>query len=181
MPLRLCFCRQIPRLTVRTRVLVVRHWFESHRLTNTGRLVQLALEGAELADHGRKDFRLSAEALGLLPDSCLLFPAGDRGAPVWTGGRPGLLVVPDGSWAQARRMVKRLPGLAKLPRLELPPGPEPTRRIRRSPFPGGRSTLEAVADALALWEEPEVPKALRKLYDLLATRADEASGNMRRV
>jgi DTW domain-containing protein YfiP len=186
LPHRLCLCAEIPRLPCRCRVWVVRHWYESWRTTNTGRLVHLALEGSDLIDHGHKDYRLTPEDLPLPPRSCLLFPRLDDDAPAWAGGVPELLVVPDGSWSQARRMVRRVPGLAALPRLELPEGaaPSPARRIRKSPRPAARSTLEAVAAALALWEPPATSEALLALYDLLAERIDQArygyrsSGNM---
>ncbi|MFH1463141.1 MAG: DTW domain-containing protein [Pseudomonadota bacterium] len=180
LPRHLCLCADIPRLRVRTRVLVVRHCIEAFRATNTGRLVRLALEGADLVDHGRPSHLLTAEDLAIPAGACLLFPA-EEDAPVWPGGRPALLVVPDGTWPQARRMVRRVPGLADLPRLALPPGPEPERRIRRSPREGARSTLEAVAHALALWEEPGVAEALLRLYDRLGVRMDEAKGGNSRV
>jgi DTW domain-containing protein YfiP len=162
-------------LEVKTRVLVVRHCLEAFRATNTGRLVHLALRGADLVDHGRPEFPLTEADLASPPGACLLFPA-EEGTPNWTGERPSLLVVPDGTWPQARRMVRRVPGLAALPRLALPPAPAPARRIRRSPRQGARSTLEAVAHALALWEAPEVPAALLGLYDRLGVRMDEARG-----
>ncbi len=176
LPHHLCICADIPRLTCRCRVLVVRHWSESWRATNTGRLVGLALGTAEVVDHGKPGYALETKDLPIGPRSCLLFPLTDTGAEPWTGGRPDVLVVPDGSWTQARRMVRRVPGLSALPRLALAPGPEPARRIRRSPSPGARSTLEAVAAALALWEPPEVAESLLALYDRLAVRMDEARG-----
>jgi DTW domain-containing protein YfiP len=156
-------------------VLVVRHCIEAFRTTNTGRLVCLALAGADLVDHGRPEFSLKEDDLAIPPGACLLFPA-EGGAPLWTGGCPTLLVVPDGTWPQARRMVRRVPGLATLPRLSLPPAPEDARPIRRRPRVGARSTLEAVAGALALWEDPEVPAALLRLYERLGRRMDEARG-----
>ncbi len=156
------------------RVVVLRHWYESWRTTNTGRLVALAIQGAELIDHGQKEHRLGPEDIPAGPGVCLLYPAQGDDAPVWTGGCPDVLVVPDGSWGQARRLVRRLPGLAALPRLDLPPGPPPKRRIRKSPTPAARSTIEAVSAALALWEPPETAQALLTLYDRLAERMEEA-------
>lgn len=174
LPHSLCLCPDIPRLASSCRVVVVRHWLEAWRTTNTGRLVALALEDASIIDHGKKGHRLEPDDLPSGPGTCLLYPQQGDAAPSWTGTKPSVLVVPDGSWAQARRMVRRLPGLASMPRLDLPPAPPPARRIRRSPAPGARSTIEAVAGALALWEAPETPQALLDLYDLLAQRMDQA-------
>ncbi len=172
----ICLCEAIPTLRTCCRVLVVRHWVESWRATNTGRLVHRAVEGTVLVDHGRPGFVLEQGDLPLVDGACLLFPETDSAAPPWTGGCPELLVVVDGTWSQARRMVRRVPGLAQLPRLSLPPGAEPPRRIRRSPFPGARSTIEAVAAALSLWEPPETGRALLDLYEVLAQRMDLARG-----
>jgi DTW domain-containing protein YfiP len=174
LPHALCLCSEIPRLRLGCRVVVVRHKNECWRATNTGRLVQLAIEGSTLVDHGHKDFRIQREDLPLGPRACLLYPHQDDGAPRWDGGRPDVLIVPDGTWSQVRRMVRRVPGLAQLPRLELPPGPQPPRRIRKAPHPGARSTIEAVAAALALWEPPPTAQRLLTLYDVLARRMDEA-------
>jgi DTW domain-containing protein YfiP len=176
LPHHLCLCPDIPRLPSRCRVVVVRHWYESWRTTNTGRLVHLALDGSDLLDHGHKDHRLEAADLPLGPRSCLLFPLQGDEAPRWTDGVPEVLIVPDGSWSQARRMVRRVPGLATLPRLELEGGsaPTPARRIRRRPNPQACSTLEAVAAALARWEPDATSQALLALYDRLAERMDEA-------
>ena len=176
LPRHLCLCPAIPRLPCAVPVVVLRHWYEGHRTTNTGRLVALALDGAQLIDHGMPGFRLDERDLSLPPDTCLLFPIEGSEAPPWSGGRPRCLLVPDGSWPQARHLVRRLPGLSALPRLELPPAPAASRRIRRSPFAGGRSTLEAVAAALAHWEPPETARALLELYDALGRRMDEARG-----
>jgi DTW domain-containing protein YfiP len=153
---------------------VVRHHLEAFRATNTGRLVQLAL-GADLADHGKPCFNLTAEDLGIGPGACLLYPLGAK-ARAWAGGRPDLLVVPDGTWQQVRRLIRRVPGLRDLPRLELPASPDPPRCIRRRPAEGRCSTIEAVAQALAAWEDPAVPAALLRLYDRLGARMDEARG-----
>ncbi len=172
----LCLCAEIPRLRPQVRVVVVRHLNESWRATNTGRLVALALEGAEIMEHGHRHHRLCAEDLPSGPGVCLLYPRQGDDVRLWTGGRPTHLVVPDGSWAQARRMVRRVPGLATLPRLEIgeDAAPPPARRIRKSPTPAARSTIEAVAAALALWEPPDQARALLTLYDRLAQRMDEA-------
>ena len=173
LPHALCICPWIPSLTPCCRVVVVRHRNESWRTTNTGRLVALALEGCEIMDHGHRDHRLEPGDVPTGPGVCLLYPRRDDDVPLWTGGRPEVLVVPDGTWSQARRIVRRVPGLATLPRLELPPAPPPVRRLRKSPSPEARCTIEAVAAALGKWGPPEHERALLDLYDLLAKRMDK--------
>jgi DTW domain-containing protein YfiP len=127
------------------RLLILRHVSERPRLSNTGLWAALAVEGARLLEHGdprppTDDPELGAEG------AALLFPGPHAPTPPWPA--PSLLVVPDGSWTQARRMIQRLPALRRLRRLALA-GPPPGPRLRRSLVPDGMSTLEAVAGAMA--------------------------------
>src|SRR5271169_2104253 len=59
----LCFCALIPRISLRTRVIVLMHTFEQALTTNTAKLANKALTNSEIQIHGRKDERLSAESL----------------------------------------------------------------------------------------------------------------------
>lgn len=117
----------------------------------------------------------------------LLFPTGraDAAAAPSTGRMatgseargPHRLIVPDGSWRQARRMVQRIPQLDRLPRLSLPAPPPAGRRLRRPPLREGMSTLEAIARALQLLEGEEVG---RPLLDLYGTHVERQLLNRRR-
>ena len=148
-----CLCAGLPRIATRTRVLILRHMMERWKPSNSARLVALALSNARLADHGASDnlaelddFMSEVEA----PDTWLLWPDGERAAP---GCRR--LVVVDGSWSQARRMVQRIPQLRALPRLSVAGSIGRGERLRRAPAEGALSTAEAVAAALAALGEDD--------------------------
>jgi DTW domain-containing protein YfiP len=125
--------------------------------------------------------RVDAEIAAFVRDGegvWMLFPSGrGAGAPgdaigPQGGGRsvvPVRLVVPDGSWRQARRIIQRIPRLDQLPRMSVPPAPE-KRRLRRPPHEEGLSTLEAIARALAVLEGEAVAEPLEALYDLVVER-----------
>jgi DTW domain-containing protein YfiP len=158
-----CLCPEIPRLRVSVRVVVLRHASEIPRLSNSARWAAAALQGSVLVDHARghpPSDAAVAEAIGEGP-AALLFPSPhppDPAAP-----RPRTLVVPDGSWTQARRMVQRLAPLRQLPRLSLAP-PPPGPRLRESTVAGGMSTLEAIAAALEQLGEGEAARRLGALH-----------------
>jgi DTW domain-containing protein YfiP len=140
-----CLCAEVPRIRAPFRLVLLRHVSERERLSNTGQWAALAVEGTRVVDHGfpgppTDDALLTSEG------AALLFPAPHAAPPPWPP--PRVLIVPDGSWTQARRMVQRLPALRTLPRLALP-APPPGLRLRRPRVEGGMSTLEAVAEALA--------------------------------
>lgn len=151
------------------RFVVLRHASERERLSNTARWGALALEGTRVVEHGLPAPPTEDAALRT-PGAVLLFPdrlhaggpAPGAGEPAASRPVPPLVVVPDGTWTQARRMVQRLAPLRTMPRLSLP-SPPPGQRLRRPPD-GGMSTLEAMAGALELFGEGEAATRLRRLH-----------------
>jgi DTW domain-containing protein YfiP len=158
----------VPRVRTRVEVVFLRHASERDRLSNTGHWAALALEGSAVLEQGLPGAPLDGSALAA-PGTWVLFPSPHPpppGAPP-----PARLVVPDGTWPQARRMMQRVPELRALPRLPLPP-PPPAPRLRR-PMAGGMSTLEALAAALRELGEPDAAAGLDALLAAgveLATR-----------
>ena len=143
-------------------MVFLRHASERDRLTNTGHWAALALERSRVLEQGVPGQRLDDSGLAA-PGTWLLYPSPHpppAGAPP-----PSRIVVPDGTWAQARRMVHRVPALRALPRLALPPAPAAgiRRPPRRGMGVGGMSTLEAVAAALRLLGEVEAADGLDAL------------------
>jgi DTW domain-containing protein len=175
MPTRLCLCAEVPRLDTRTEFLVIRHNKEKEKSTNTARLAALALARCQVLTYGAPGERFDASVLEG-PDTWLLFP--DTQAPAPEAPAPRRLVVLDGNWGQARRMVQRLPVLRTLPGLALPPPPPNTRRLRRPPNPEGMSTLEAMAGAVALLEGEELARRLYALHELMIDRVMESRGRL---
>ena len=115
-PRRVCLCADIPTVTTRTRVVIVRHHLERWRASNSGRLAHLALPNSAIVDHGGHD---GPAALPALAGAYLVFPAGEPAttAPV---PPPAQLVILDATWSQARRMFRKLAGLRGLPILRAP-------------------------------------------------------------
>jgi hypothetical protein len=113
------------------------------------------------------------------PGTALLFP-GAGASPVEAAARPRALVVIDGTWLQAERMLERNPSLAALPRLSVSPGrPSGYGDLRREPAEGHLPTLEAVALALGVLERDParfapMVEAFRRMVELqLACSRDE--------
>ena len=80
----------------------------------------------------------------------LLFPADDA-VPITqftASERPVVLIVPDGSWRQASKMRKRVPGLEDVPCVTLPDAGRTQYRLRAEVREGGLATFEAIARAL---------------------------------
>ncbi|MCH2341414.1 tRNA-uridine aminocarboxypropyltransferase [Pseudomonas sp. NPDC047963] len=143
-----CLCSLIPSLDSSTQVLILQHPIETAHALNTARLAALGLRNAQLR----------VGEVVTLPvderDNYLLFPGVDAIAleSLAGGERPLRLIVPDGTWRKARRLLHLNPELAALPRVSLPAGLVSRYRLRKAPVPGALSTIEAIVTALNILE-----------------------------
>jgi len=171
-----CLCHLIPRLPSRTRVLILQHPDEVGHALNTARLAALGLENAELlVGESFADLQL-----GPAYRACLLFPGETAQAlplaPLPGDDRPLLLVVPDGTWRKARKLLHLNPWLAELPRVCLPSGLNSRYRLRKAPAEGALATIEAIAMALDLQEAPQRFDALLRPFEALVEGQIAAMG-----
>ncbi|MFJ4196025.1 tRNA-uridine aminocarboxypropyltransferase [Pseudomonas sp. NPDC089534] len=167
-PLTHCLCALIPRLDSRTRVLLLQHPSEVNHALNTARLAALGLTQAEL---------IVGEVFEDLPAllnrpgyrARLLFPGDDAQSLQAYGAsdEPLLLVVPDGTWRKARKLLHLNPSLAALPRVTLADGGVSRYRLRKAPGPGALSTVEAIVQALQTLEAPASFEPLLKPFEAL--------------
>lgn len=170
-----CVCASLPTVTPRTHVVIVRHLRESWKSTGTARIATLAMPSATCLDYGEDTQPAAAELERLVePGTWVLLPT-DEPQP-WQPTDIRRLIAIDGTWRQARRMYQRLPMLHGLPRLTLTQPPRQTLRLRDTTFAEGRSTLEAVAEALGAIEGPEVEAPLLQAHDLFVERVLKARG-----
>ncbi len=146
-------CRGLGPIPSRTRVVLLQHPREARLAICSARLTRVALENAELhrgvsfEDHPRVRELVGADG------AALLFPGGVD-AEVAAAAPPRTLVVIDGTWLQAEKMLEVNPALAALPRIALSPArPSGYGELRREPAEGHLSTIEAVALALGALEK----------------------------
>ena len=177
-PLDHCLCALIPSLDSRTRVVLLQHPSETSHALNTARLAALGLVNAEL--------RVGEvfEGLGELLNTpgyrpALLFP-GDVAQVLTAYGdgdaRPLLLIVPDGTWRKARKLLYLNPLLDALPKVTLAQVTPSRYRLRKAPEPGALSTLEAVVQALNVLEQPACFDALLRPFEALIEGQIRAMG-----
>lgn len=146
----LCLCAGLPVVRTPFDVLIIQHFIEEHRPTNTGRLIARMLPRSRLVQYGRLDQPLDRALFGEPGRRhILLFPRyGSRELTredlVPPDGTPVTLVVPDGNWRQASRMSRRNAILQEMPCLALPPGRPGAWTIRNSRRQERLCTAEAV-------------------------------------
>jgi len=172
LPEALCACADLPRLAVRTRVVLIAHRREAITSSNTGRLAARMLEGAELRVQPRTR---EATPAAPLPEGrrLVLFPRGDARVlgPEDAAGERVVLLVPDGTWSQARRMIHRAPDLARAELVTVPPAGASRYLLRTHAREGALCTLEAIAYALGILEGLAVETALLAALDGFVQRA----------
>jgi DTW domain-containing protein YfiP len=150
-----CYCAHLPELASRTKVVVLQHPRERDMAIGTARLAHLCLPNSEL--HVGAHWESSSELRAVLADpsrrAILLYPThGAVDVAELSAGKPLTLVVVDGTWPNAKKMVERNPVLAALPRVAFQP-PRPSEyRIRKEPKPHCVSTVEALAHVLGVLE-----------------------------
>lgn len=174
--LEICICGVLPRISTRTKIVLVRHVTELLSTSNTGRLAALSLPNSEVLGYGG-GASFDTSPLGE-PGTALLYCSGPPRALTVT---PTRLIVLDGSFRQARRMYKRVPALRQLPELTLPAPLVTPTRLRQPTQPDGMSTIEAIAAALSLLEGPEVALPLWQVHAELVRRADFMRGRKRAI
>ena len=153
-PLVVCYCAYIPNLTPRTRVLLLQHPRERHVAIGTARMAHLALAGSRF----RRGVDFSQDpvvqaALAETPPPYVLFPGPEaEDVDRLPRDRAVSLIILDGTWSQARKLLTRNPALAALPRVAFTPRRPSAYRIRRQPAAFCVSTIEAVAEVLGRLE-----------------------------
>jgi DTW domain-containing protein YfiP len=173
---RLCVCPLMPDppLVTRTRVVLVMHRVEVSKSTNTGRLAVACLANSEMAVRGQKAKPLESLTWSESARPLLLFPFEDATpiADVATApdDRPVVLIVPDGTWRQASKVRRRVPGLEGVPCVSVPGEARLPHRLRAEAHAHGLSTIEAVARALGVLEGDEVRRTLEGVFRSMVER-----------
>jgi hypothetical protein len=132
----------------------------------TARMAHLSLPNSEL--HQGVEFTSHARVreLAAANGTALLFPGDGAVDPSELAEPPRTLIVVDGTWAQARKVISKNPFLHALPRIGLKPAQPSNYRIRKEPTEDCVSTIEAVVHVLgALEGDPERFKPLLSAFD----------------
>ena len=173
--LKFCVCNVVSPVMTDTRVLVIMHYREFDKSSNTGRLVKYGLKNSEIRVHGFNDNRLeTGDLINNGYRKLFLFPRAD--AKVITPNmiknetEPVMLIIPDGNWRQAARMYTRIGRKNNFECVKLPPGLPAEYQLRSNAFPERLNTFEAIIRAMGMIEGKEVEDRLNILYKTMTTR-----------
>jgi DTW domain-containing protein YfiP len=146
--LNLCICSQLPSLSAQTRIVILAHRIELEKSTNTGKLVTRMLGAhAELVQSHEPWQNAHSPS-----ESVVLFPTDDAVPLEELAADVRCVIIPDGTWVQARRIARRHPACANLKKVRLSSTLRSAYTLRRSHLENGLCTLEAVAEVLRVLE-----------------------------
>jgi DTW domain-containing protein YfiP len=172
LPPRWCVCDALPPVETGLHVHVLIHRHEHGKPSSTGRLVARAVRDAAChvyqratRFHSAAGFPLAAVAAG--EDVWILHPSGaPMPAPALTGGAQPHVVLLDGTWRQAREMLRTCQGLGHCVRLP-DVASEPSRYwLRDQPALGHLSTAEAAMAVLRASGDAAAAQGLRLHFEL---------------
>ena len=154
-----CVCAHVHSLPTRTRVLLLQHPKERKVGVGTARIAHLSLPNSLLRVgldfSGDEVVRATLATPGTV---CVLFPRpGALDVSELPRDQPLTLVVLDGTWSLARKLLRLNPALAALPHVAFRPRRPSAYRIRRQPAALCLSTIEALAEVLELIEPERGP------------------------
>lgn len=157
-------------------MVFLQHPRERHVAIGTARMAHLALEGSALVEGVTLDDHPLVSQEMMAGGAAVLFP-GEEAQPLeaWRHAPPRALFVLDGTWAQARKLLKLNPRLAALPRVGFTPAAPGNYRIRKEPSDECLATIEAVASVLGILEgDPPRYQQLLVPFDYMVDRQLEA-------
>ncbi len=150
-------------------MLLVQHPKEARHAANTARMAHLGLRnsalfvGTAFAGHPGLARELAARRVALL------FPGREAHnlsrAPAPPG--PWSLLVIDGTWSQATKLLKLNPSWEELPRFSFDTPAPSAYQIRKEPKPEYLSTIESLTVALGLLEGRDFSKLLAPFHRMV--------------
>lgn len=176
-----CYCSDLRPMNSHPQILILMHPLEFKHPIGTGRLAHQCLANSELWVGA--DFRNSEPLAKLLADKTisplLLFP-GEKSQNLSTmnlserkqtlsSEKKNVLIVLDGTWHLAKKMLYRTPQLQNIPRVSFVPSSLSRFVVRKQPRPDCYSTLEAISEVLELLDSP-VPHLLEMFSKMMATQ-----------
>lgn len=174
--LSLCFCDQILEHQTKTRVSIIMHHREEHLTSNTAKLATMTLTNSRIFPRGLPEDPFSLSQLRLEPDVLALYLFPDEDALVLNEEfkltHPGAyhLIIPDGTWNQAKKVRRREPGLSDIQCVKLSDDVKGEYKLRRGVREDGVCTFEAIAYALEILENKEVSDDLLRQFRIMNNR-----------
>jgi DTW domain-containing protein YfiP len=152
------------------------HHREEHLTSNTAKLATMTLTNATIYPRGLPENPFTLDQLNLKPEVLALYLFPDEDAielnADFLTNHPGPyhLIIPDGTWSQAKKVRRREPGLSELRCVKLSDDVKGEYKLRRGVRVDGVCTFEAIAYALSVLENNVMAEDLLRQFRLMNDR-----------
>ncbi|MBN3495099.1 tRNA-uridine aminocarboxypropyltransferase [Vibrio neptunius] len=181
-----CVCKYLPNINVPAHLAILMHENECQRETNTGQWLLKTVHPSSQHIWQRKQPCSELAQLinheGYQP--LLLFPGQDS-LPInqitrhteQKAHKP-LFIILDGTWQEARKMLRKSPWLQALPKVHLAPASTSNYQLRRNQDEGHLCTLEVGAEIIgSLGQEPQAEHLRQFLSHYMKAFQADKSGH----
>jgi DTW domain-containing protein len=167
----LCLCDHVKVVENPVEILFLQHPNERTMPFNTARLAHLSLSRSRLV-HGLHFDGTAAvqELLGRKERAGILFPSASSKHLTEAPADLETLVIIDGTWREARKIIYLSPSLLEFPHYSFVPDKPSNYRIRKEPKEEFVSTIEATVAALRILDRD--PSGYQELLDLFDRMVD---------
>lgn len=157
---RVCYCADIKPITPRTQFVILRHTRERRRTIGTAQITHRFLANSIIRNGA--EFESDAVVNQLLEDqsrNCFVLYPGESSihidqAPL-SHTKPVVIFVIDGTWLDAKQILRQSPKIAALPRISFSAGALSEYKFRKQPADFCLSTIESIQRILSILE-PEL-------------------------
>ena len=193
----ICYCSRIRRFAPRTKFAILQHPLERKRTVGSARMAHLCMEDSLLIPGaGFEGNRQVDELIADPAHFCVVLYPGKQALLLESGmgpervaqtfgapeGRRLVIFVIDGTWHNAKTMLRRSPGLLRLPQVCFATGRVSEYQFREQPAPHCLSTLESIHHVLELIEPGTDASILLDLFrGMVAEQLEFAKLNLIRL
>lgn len=178
-----CICDSAPKISTSARIWILSTERELYRPSNTARLLKLVNPDSTeifLWERTKNPEKLIENLNNEIYDSYLVFPVEDESQCSKveykrTGKIPAFVLI-DGTWKEARKILRKSDYLNKLPRISLQPNFKSHYDLRRGAAEGDLCTIEAAVELLKINKEIGNSKVIDEFYNLFL-RSYKAGAN----
>ncbi len=168
-----CICERAPKISTSARIWILTTERELYRPSNTARILKLVNPISTevfLWERTRKPEKLIENLNNDVYDTYLVFPVEEENQCIKveyksTEKIPAFILI-DGTWKEARKILRKSDYLNKLPRISLEPNFESRYDLRKGATAGNLCTIEAAVEVLKINQEVYNSQVINEFYNL---------------
>ncbi|MCB2294628.1 DTW domain-containing protein [Clostridium algoriphilum] len=169
-----CICEGAPNIKTKAKIWILSPEKEFYRPSNTARILALANPSSTeifLWERTKIPKKLISNLNNDIYDVFLLFPIEDietqsRKVEYKNKGKIPAFIILDGTWKEARKIIRRSSYLKKVPIISLNPNFKSNYDLRRGASSGNLCTIEAAIEVFKINEEIENSQVIDEFYNL---------------